>query len=757
MARPVILDDLPRLPIVSDAVLSPDGARFAFVVKTWDLERDRYQSRIWLGSEAAPEGGRPASAGPGSDAGPTFSPDGRHLAFLSDRAHAALAAAKGPRPVDLWAMDLGGGEAVRLTALPGRISQARWSPDGTRLLFLFQPYDPGPPAREERVPSVLQAAGEELPPESESAPAPGNGEPETSRFVVAHRITRLHWREDGKGVLPRAREQLWTLDVSALDGERLWKWAPAGPGGRCLSRLTAGPYDVVSPAFSPDGSRVAFVSNRSADPDRRLGWQDLWLVPARSGAPGGGEPGHWDEEASGLVAPERLPAPAGPKASPAWSPEGRRIAYVAHGEPLDTWGTTNFHVWVAEASGGKTARDLMPEFDRTAAAVVIGDTGEMEESSPPVWRHRGREIVFLATDGPRVRLYAVNAEGGAPRVVHEMEHSAGGLSSSADGERLLFVGSRASEPPEVWEAASGGGAERRTRVTAAWRSPLALAEAQLVPVETPEGHAIDAWLLRPPDFDPKRRYPLLLQIHGGPCAAYGEAFQFEFHWLAAQGYCVLYANPRGSQGYGHDFAAAIRHDLAAPAHRDLMAAVDLVAARPYVDRERLGVTGGSWGGYMTNWVVTQTDRFRAALAQRSISDFELDFGVSDLGYEVEWMFGGPPWTHREVYERCSPLTFVESVRTPLLLLHSDEDWRCPPAQAEVFYGALKMLGREVEMVRFPNEPHGLSRSGTPSRRLERLRVIAEWFERHLARPRPGPAGEEPAGDPIEARAGAPAA
>ena len=162
-----------------------------------------------------------------------------------------------------------------------------------------------------------------------------------------------------------------------------------------------------------------------------------------------------------------------------------------------------------------------------------------------------------------------------------------------------------------------------------------------------------------------------------------------------------------------------------------MAAVDLVAERPYIDADRLGVTGGSWGGYMTNWIITQTERFRAAAAQRSISDFEADFGVSDFGYEVEFMFGGPPWTHREVYERCSPITYVENVRTPLLLVHSEEDWRCPPAQAETFYGALKMLGREVEMVRFPNESHGLSRGGTPSRRLERLRVLGDWFARHL--------------------------
>ncbi|MGH7339657.1 MAG: alpha/beta hydrolase family protein, partial [Candidatus Rokuibacteriota bacterium] len=273
-----------------------------------------------------------------------------------------------------------------------------------------------------------------------------------------------------------------------------------------------------------------------------------------------------------------------------------------------------------------------------------------------------------------------------------------------------------------------------------------------------EGHTIEAWLLRPPEFDASAVHPLLLQIHGGPYAAYGNAFVFEFHWLAAQGYCVLFANPRGSQGYGYEFAAVIRKDLAAPAHSDLMAAVDLVASRPYVDADRLGVTGGSWGGYMTNWIVTQTERFRAALAQRSISDFELDFGVSDFGYEVEWMFGGPPWTHREVYERCSPLTYVENVRTPLLLLHSDHDWRCPPMQAEIFYGALKMLGREVEMVRFPKESHGLSRSGTPSRRLERLRVIGEWFARHLTpgHPDPGamprtsgePAEREPEGVPV---------
>ena len=744
MARPLRIDDLTHLPVVSDPVLARDGASFACTVRTWNLAEDGYRTCIWAGPVSGAEPPRPLTDERRGGFDPSFSPDGRFLAFLSDRKDGTSEAHKGPRTVDIWALDLRGGDAIRLTRLPGRCSRLAWSPDSHRLLFLFQPNDPESPIRSQRIAEVLRQAGETIEGvqgrsvasvPSTSSPGPSPQEKDEGRKPIAHRVTRLHWREDGRGILPQHRSQLWTLDVSALEGTPLWQWAEIVPGDARLSRLTAGAFDVQDPAFAPDGARIAFIANRSADPDRLSGLYDIWVVSSRSGASGAAA-GNWDGKLAGIQEPLRLQAPPGPKFAPVWSPDGRHVAYLAHDEPLDLWGSRNFHVWSVAADGKEAARDLMPEFDRSASTLVLSDTAEMHPYTPPVWCDGGRTVAFLATDGPRVGLYEVPAQGGEPDPIHEIAASLMSLAATPDGRRFVFLATTSARPPDVWTVGPGETPRRLTRFGADWAGALLLSEPQLVPVACPEGHTIEAWLLRPPAFDATAKHPLVLQIHGGPYAAYGDAFVFEFQWLAAQGYCVLFANPRGSQGYGHEFAAAIRKNLAAPAHADLMAAVDLVADRSYVDTNRLGVTGGSWGGYMTNWIVTQTERFRAALAQRSICDFEVDFGTSDFGYEVEWMFGGPPWTHREVYERCSPLTYVEHVRTPLLLLHSEEDWRCPPTHAEIFYGALKMLGREAEMVRFPKESHGLSRGGTPSRRLERLRVLGEWFARHLTPERP---------------------
>jgi dipeptidyl aminopeptidase/acylaminoacyl peptidase len=428
-------------------------------------------------------------------------------------------------------------------------------------------------------------------------------------------------------------------------------------------------------------------------------------------------------------------------AAPSWSPDGKQLAYLGHTNPIEMWGITNQHVWtvpVPEAAGGekdhdeRAARDLISDFDRSAESVVISDMGEFFLYSPPVWRPENSEIIFLATNGGSVQIHAVPSAGGEPRTLYAGERAIGNLVGDSSGQRLAFVASGMLEAPEIFTQEGDSEPRRLSHVSAAWRDELQLAEPEFLRLRVPEeGHEVEAWLLKPPDFDPRKRYPMILQIHGGPAAAYGNALYFELQLLAAKGYCVLFANPRGSQGYGFEFASAIRMDLAAPGHRDLMAVVDEVVVREYIDKDRLAVTGGSWGGYMTNWIITQTDRFRTAITQRSICDFEADVGTSDFGYDTEWMFGGPPWTHREVYARCSPLTYVENIKTPLLILHSEEDWRCPPLQGEMLFQALKMLRREVEMVRFPGEPHGLSRSGTPSRRLARLQIMLEWFEKRL--------------------------
>jgi dipeptidyl aminopeptidase/acylaminoacyl peptidase len=241
---------------------------------------------------------------------------------------------------------------------------------------------------------------------------------------------------------------------------------------------------------------------------------------------------------------------------------------------------------------------------------------------------------------------------------------------------------------------------------------------------------IDAFLQFPPDFNESRSYPLLLNIHGGPRTQYGYTWFHEMQFLAANGYVVAYSNPRGSQGYGKDFADAITGKWGQPAFDDVMAVVDELAKRPYIDSKRLYVTGGSYGGYLTNWIVSQTDRFRAALAQRSISDLGTFFGTSDIGWDLINEFGGTPWETPENYAKWSPLNYLKNITTPLMLIHSENDLRCPMEQAERLFAPLKYMGRDVRLVRFPESSHGLSRGGRPDRRVKRLELILEWFDQH---------------------------
>jgi dipeptidyl aminopeptidase/acylaminoacyl peptidase len=245
---------------------------------------------------------------------------------------------------------------------------------------------------------------------------------------------------------------------------------------------------------------------------------------------------------------------------------------------------------------------------------------------------------------------------------------------------------------------------------------------------------LQGWLLKPPAFDDAGgvKYPLILQIHGGPHAMYGHAPFHEMQLMAARGYVVLFTNPRGSAGYGEEFATCTRGRWGEADLPDILGALDAVLALGFVDRERVGVTGGSYGGYLTNWAVGHSDRFKAAVTQRCVSNFHSMYGTSDIGFDFgEYEFGGTPWADAEKLLRHSPISYVERVNTPLLIIHNEGDLRCPIEQAEQLFVALERLGKEVGFVRIPEEDHNLSRSGKPSRRLARLHHLLGWFDAHL--------------------------
>jgi dipeptidyl aminopeptidase/acylaminoacyl peptidase len=246
-----------------------------------------------------------------------------------------------------------------------------------------------------------------------------------------------------------------------------------------------------------------------------------------------------------------------------------------------------------------------------------------------------------------------------------------------------------------------------------------------------DGHRVQGWIMKPYNFRKGRKYPAIVEVHGGPRAQYGNVLFHEMQYLAAKGYVVFYCNPRGSQGYGEAHAKAIVGDWGGPDYEDVMAGTDILCELPYVDPKRIGITGGSYGGYMTNWVVGHTKRFRAAVTQRSVVNLISFFGSSDMGWDLNEEFLALPWTKFEELKRMSPITYAHKIRTPLLIIHSENDLRCPIEQAEQLFVYLKYLGRKVEFVRFPEEPHGLSRGGRPDRRMARLQFISDWFDRYL--------------------------
>jgi dipeptidyl aminopeptidase/acylaminoacyl peptidase len=354
----------------------------------------------------------------------------------------------------------------------------------------------------------------------------------------------------------------------------------------------------------------------------------------------------------------------------------------------------------------------------------------------PIWSPDGRSITFAAEHQGALGIYRVAAAGGtAPLLMIGGERVVTGYSLSVAGERVAFTATDPVTPAEVFVASTEGGGERRlSDMNRAWRDEVALCRPERLRFER-AGFPVDVWVMTPHGFDAGAKWPTLLNIHGGPHAQYGHGFFDEFQVYAGAGYGVVYANPRGSQGYGEAFTRAVIGDWGGGDYADVMAALDhAMASHPWIDAERLGVMGGSYGGFLTSWIVGHTGRFAAACSERAVNDQYGMFGNSDIGhlFNVLELGGAVPWDNMAEYLARSPVTYAKDVTTPLLILHSEDDLRCPIEQAEQLFVALKKLGKDVTFVRFPDENHELSRTGKPRHRLERFRFILDWFARRLA-------------------------
>ncbi len=655
-------EDIANIKTLGGVALSPDESMIAFTVEHTSEDRRKYFSHLHVADLKAGDV-RQFTFGEIKDSGPAWSPDGTQIAFISNR----------NKKTGIYVIAADGGEARKVVEMEGAFAFLNWTPDASELVFSFRFSD-----------------SHKIKDEEKKKEAP-----------LFRHINRLFYRLDGSGFLPEDRFHIWKVEVAS---------------GK-TTQLTKGKYDEAGTAVSPDGNSIAFVSNRSKDPDRDWFHDDLFLIPINGGKM------------------KRIPTPKGPLGSPCFSPDGKKIAYIGHDNPDDSWGVTNLHLWTVGVTGKPAAKDLVERFDRPCIDSSIGDLGEGHEMPKPIWSKDSKRIFFLASDNGSTHIFYVPAGGGLPTRITKKPCHVKGFSLNGKTALIAAIVSDLNDPnrlvtmPAIYngDAISKQLFQPNEDLLKEWKFP----KTKEVWFKAHDGFELQGWLTTPPDFKSTKKYPAILEIHGGPKAQYGFTFFHEMNLLASQGYVVFYTNPRGGSGRGETFADANTGAWGEIDYLDCMAAADYLEKLKFVNPKKMGVTGGSYGGFMTNWIVGHTNRFKAAVTQRSVVNLESFYGSSDIGYSIEREFGVSPWKDPEHYRKYSPLTYARNVRTPLLIIHSEQDLRCGIEQAEELFAYLKMMRKKVEFVRFPEEPHGLSRHGRPDRRIARLDWILKWFKRYL--------------------------
>jgi len=675
--RPITETDLFRFTWVADPQISPDGRRVAFVRVTVNEKKDGYDTAIWAVDAEGGRAARPLTSGP-QDLSPRWSPDGRRLAFTR-----AVEKAGKLQPPQLYVMTMDGGEARALTEVPKGASSPTWSPDGRMLAFTSTAN-----------PRDLERAGKK------------GGEADERESDVRV-VTRAVYRNNGRGFLDATRPaHVWTIEVPET-------------GDKATPRqVTSGEFEETSPAFAPDGRTLFFVSNRVKEPYYLTPDSDVFSIPV-----GGGE----------MTVAASID---GTISEFALSADGKRLAFqgTPRGEPVRSYDQPE--LYLTDVGSKAAPRLLTGGYDGDVGAGLTGDQRAPRGSlsAGPIWSRDGRSLFVRTADHGRANLQRVDAASGKIEALTTGDQEIVAYDATPDGGRLALVVSTPTEVGDLYvlDATQVTALRRLTRVNESLFSELQIGTPEEIVYPSFDGKSIQAWILKPPGFDPGKRYPLILNIHGGPHAAYGATFDHEFQWMAAKGYVVLYPNPRGSTSYGQDFGNVIQYRYPGDDAKDLLAGVDVLVKRGLVDDKQLGVTGGSGGGVLTNWIITQTSRFAAAVSQRSISDWAGFWYTADFSLFRPTWFKGAPWEDPADYAARSPITFVKNITTPLMLIEGEADLRTPPAEGgEQLFRALKYLKRPVVMVRFPEESHELSRSGKPWHRVERLRHIVGWFDKYL--------------------------
>jgi dipeptidyl aminopeptidase/acylaminoacyl peptidase len=685
-ARNITEKDLFKFNWIGDPQLSPDGSQVAFVRVTVDEKKDTYNTAIWAVAARAGAEPRRITNGP-RDASPRWSRDGKLLAFTR-----SIDKDGKPQPSQVWVLRFDGGEPHVLTALPKAADSIAWSPASNTIAFTAT-----------TKPDDLDKKDDKK----------KDDEHESDVRVINQAV----YRANGAGYRDASRDtHIWTIDVPETLGSD-----DALPKPK---QLTSGEFDEHDVTWSPDGAQIYFTSNRVRESyfDRRD--SDLFAIPA-----GGGEM-------------KKVADIEGPIGSYAVSPDGKWIAFAGeNNNPVHSYDQPD--LWLVATAPGSMPRNLTASYDYDILSGVGGDQRSPRAGgggARPVWSDDGKTIFAVSAEEGRVNLKRIDAANGhiAPWTSgnHDIQ------SYSIRGGKTVALIATPTIIGDLYLVGADGAMTRLTNVNDKLMAEVRLTEPEEIWYTSFDGKKIQTWVQKPPDFDASKKYPLILNIHGGPHSAYGYTFDHEFQWMAAKGYVVLYPNPRGSTSYGQDFGNIIQYHYPGDDFKDLMAGVDAIVARGYIDPKRLCVTGGSGGGLLTDWVVTQTDRFAAAAAQRDIADWSTFWYVADFSqFQPSW-FRKAPWEDPKDYVMRSPITYIDRVKTPLMLILGEADYRTPPMSGgEMMFRALKYRHIPTVMVRFPDESHELSRSGKPWHRIERLEHIVGWFD-HWVMGVPKPEYEE---------------
>jgi dipeptidyl aminopeptidase/acylaminoacyl peptidase len=689
-----------KLTTLSSPAMSPDGSRIAFTVQTVNERENKYHREVWVVSTGACQ---PQSPGCGpvrytspsaESSNPRWSPDGKYLFFTSNRP-----GGKGTT----WAlrMDAPGGEAFQLENYPTVGSTPR---DGR--FAVWSDADTAQADSTAKRDDPFEKMQPLARPPHSAVTKPVN----PARFDGRH-FTDMRFKANDRGYVASPRDprrwrpaQIW---IQAFDGS-------------AKRRLTNAAYSHRNVSVSPDGRWIAFTADPELRPDSIVEMERDSIAQL----PYDAKRDEADRNDSDIFViattggqPRRLGKWVGAETDLTWSPDGRRLAFI--GRPGRTKSSRVFAVDVAV--GGERA----PE-------NLLG-----------TWRYEpddfewlpGGAIAFNAQVGGRSALFRLVPPTRQPVEVFGGRRVLRGMSYDASGSRVAYVATSVTRPTELYVADANGGNERRlTSFNDRVNAEITWSDAERFTFQSVGGLEIEGWLMRPYGHDPSRKYPLVLYIHGGPHSQYHEGWFDEFQNLAAAGMFVLYTNPRGSSGYGADFTYSTRGRWGAEDYEDLMKAVDIAARRPDVDSTRMGVTGGSYGGFMTAWITTKTTRFKAAQTDRMISNWHSWYGMSDAQGLTEFEFYGKPWDNPRLYDELSPIRFVNRVKTPTLIVQSEEDFRTPMGEAEQWFLALKKRNVPVELIRYPRSTHELSRSGEPWLLVDRLGRLRQWFTHWLGAP-----------------------